>query len=124
MTAPTAIYDDQCAFCRASADLMRRRSRPGVLRVLPWSDDEALELLSWHGVDTDARESFVLVVGDKCYEHSDAIFESARYLRAPWRWSRLFQILPRALRDRVYGVISRNRHRLICDDDACHRHRH
>jgi predicted DCC family thiol-disulfide oxidoreductase YuxK len=40
-------------------------------------------------------------------------------LGRPWSWIRAARLLPLSLRDRLYGVIARNRFRLFGRRDTC-----
>lgn len=65
MRRPTVLYDEDCGFCRWSADRLRAWDRRRVLRFLPLQDPEADRLLeavpppsrarSWHLVEPDDR---------------------------------------------------------------------
>ncbi|MEX2237553.1 MAG: DUF393 domain-containing protein [Dehalococcoidia bacterium] len=52
--APVLLYDDDCRFCRACADLVQRWDRRGRLAILPFSDPFATERMA--SLDPDLRE--------------------------------------------------------------------
>ncbi|MGZ8629365.1 MAG: thiol-disulfide oxidoreductase DCC family protein [Actinomycetota bacterium] len=59
------LYDEDCGFCRWSADRLRSWDRRGALRFMPLQDPDASRLLhvvppdrrasSWHLVEADGR---------------------------------------------------------------------
>jgi predicted DCC family thiol-disulfide oxidoreductase YuxK len=51
---------------------------------------------------------------------SDAGLKIARYLRGPWRLAAIGHLVPRFLRDAVYDVIARHRHRLVSEAESCY----
>jgi predicted DCC family thiol-disulfide oxidoreductase YuxK len=50
--------------------------------------------------------------GEHVSIRSDAALETARYMGGPWRLSTIGSLIPRAIRDRLYDLIARHRHRL------------
>ena len=64
-------------------------------------------------------DSVVLIEDGKAYTHSAGALRVARHLRAPWRWLRVFWIVPRPLRDAVYRWFARHRYRWFGKTDAC-----
>jgi predicted DCC family thiol-disulfide oxidoreductase YuxK len=65
MPRPSVIYDEDCGFCRWSADRLRAWDRRQALRFVPLQDRETDRLLeaiprerrgqSWHLVEPDGR---------------------------------------------------------------------
>lgn len=55
----------------------------------------------------------------KVFTRSDAWLELARALGGGWRVLRVFQWVPRPLRDWVYQVVADNRHLLFGETDSC-----
>ena len=45
--------------------------------------------------------------------------EISKFLKAPWSWARIFKIIPRPWRDRLYHWIARNRHKFGPKKHAC-----
>ena len=67
-----------------------------------------------------APDSIVVVDGGgRVLERSDAALAIASALPFPWRMLGVFRIVPRALRDRVYRIVARNRYRWFGRRDAC-----
>lgn len=61
----------------------------------------------------------ILIRGGRVLTHSDAALATASYLTPPWSYASLLRIIPRWLRDAVYGVISANRQRLSVPTKTC-----
>ncbi len=94
---------------------MLQRDRVGTLRFAPRNGRTAAALGQRHpeliGVDSmvwvqqQAGRELVLL-------RSDAAFAAARYLGGPWRiLAMIGGLVPRAVRDPVYDLVARNRHR-------------
>ena len=69
-----------------------------------------------------APESAYLLEGDRLWDRSDAALRIARRLRAPWNLAYALTLFPRPLRDLVYRLIARNRHRWFGRREACPQH--
>jgi predicted DCC family thiol-disulfide oxidoreductase YuxK len=57
---PTLLYDDDCRFCRACADLIKAWDRRGRMALLPFSDPEARQMMS--AIVSELRERSMHVV--------------------------------------------------------------
>ena len=57
---PVLLYDDDCRFCRACAALIEKWDRRGRMALLPFSDDQARELMS--AIDPEIRERSMHIV--------------------------------------------------------------
>jgi predicted DCC family thiol-disulfide oxidoreductase YuxK len=55
----------------------------------------------------------------RVYTRSDAALRIARYLGGPWHLARIGRLVPRAIRDALYDLIARHRHRLSAGGPQC-----
>jgi predicted DCC family thiol-disulfide oxidoreductase YuxK len=114
---PVLLYDGQCGFCNSTIQWILRHDPNGSLRFAPLEgafggalrvrhpELATIDSLIWvvsSGSDTPARLS----------TRSDAALQVARYLGGRWRLAGLLTIIPRPLRDAVYDLIAKHRHRL------------
>jgi len=67
----------------------------------------------------EALTSIVFIEGDKHYQRSDAAIRIAQHLSWPFPAMGAFLLVPRILRDAVYGCVSVNRYRVFGQSDAC-----
>lgn len=116
---PIVIFDGNCAFCGGSVAFIRSRAPAGKFRFVARQTAEGGALLERHGVDPALTNSMVLLEAGAAHLRSDAALRIARHFRAPWNALAAFRIVPRGLRDMVYGFISRNRHRWSRPADVC-----
>lgn len=114
--APPAVvlYDDKCGFCTANAQRGMRYQRAGALRWLGNSTPEAQAMLRERGLLGKEEETLIVFDGDHAFLDSDAVVRSAQGLRWPWRATAGLRFLPKALRDRAYRKIARDRDRRGC----------
>ena len=58
--------------------------------------------------------------GERVEVRAAAVMRAAKYLGGPWRLAALGAAVPRPLRDAVYDLIARHRHRLFGDPAQCY----
>ena len=116
---PILFFDGVCNLCSASVQFIIGHEASPTIRFASLQSDLAQQTLPPLGVDPKRLESLVFVEDGVATTRSTAALRIARHLRAPWRWLAAFVIVPRAIRDVVYGVIAANRYRLFGKKDAC-----
>jgi len=116
---PILLFDGVCNLCSAVVRFVIRRDPAGRFRFAALQSETGRRLLARFGLPVDALDTFVLVDGARCFTRSDAAIELARRLPGAWRWLRLAAILPRRLRDALYGVVVRNRYRWFGRQESC-----
>jgi len=67
----------------------------------------------------DNFESFILIHEGKAYQKSTAALKLYNLLPLPWKWTQLFWIVPRRVRDAVYNFVARNRYKWFGKREQC-----
>jgi predicted DCC family thiol-disulfide oxidoreductase YuxK len=118
------LYDGTCGFCCASVQFVLAHERSRTLRFAALQGSAGSEVVRrhphlnsvdsvvWYERETASHPETVLV-------KSDAVLRIARYLGGGWRLFGVMSLVPRAIRDSVYDLVARNRHRLPGTADAC-----
>ena len=70
------------------------------------------------GIDPSNPATNAVVVGGVAYFKSDSALSALNRLPG-WKWTRVFKIFPRPLRDFVYDRIARNRYALFGKTESC-----
>jgi predicted DCC family thiol-disulfide oxidoreductase YuxK len=125
LPAPAVLfYDGTCGFCAASVQLVLRHDRRRTLRFAPLQgalgarvraahpELASVDSIFWVERDESGGPERVLV-------RSDAALRVARYLGGWWRLGAVGRILPRPVRDGLYDLIARHRHRLVGAGPSC-----
>lgn len=119
---PTLVFDTDCVLCTGMLRFVLAQERDDRLHFMGAWSPEGLALAARHGFTAaDLNGTFLLVQDGGALARSDAALEVARHLRAPWRWFRLFRIVPKPLRDRLYSLVARYRYRLFGRREDCAR---
>lgn len=113
------LFDGVCNLCNASVRFIVRRDAGGYFRFASLQSDVGRALLEEHGLPRDEMASVVLVEGGRAHTRSDAALRVARRLSGAWPLLSAFRVLPRFVRDGVYGWIAANRYRWFGRRDAC-----
>src|SRR5262249_39634847 len=98
--------------CSGSAAFALRPHRAGAFRLLAAQSDLGRALYVHYGLDPGDLETMILLEAGEPSFKSEASLRIAQRLDFPWNLLVLFGVVPRALRDRFYDVVARNRLRI------------
>ena len=117
------LYDGVCGLCNAATQFILARDRRGVFDFASLQSATGRQWLERFARDPDTLDTFAIVTNYRTtpaiVDKSSAAFLAARELGAPWSWTTVFTVLPRAIRDRVYDIVARNRYRWFGRYDTC-----
>lgn len=112
------FFDGVCNFCNASINFIIDHDATRRYRFASLQSDLGQKTLQQYGYSRVKFDTILLVRDGKLYEKSTAALEIARYLKG-WSWLYVFRILPRFIRDSVYGLVARNRYRIFGKSETC-----
>lgn len=106
--APTILvfFDGACGLCNGFVDFLVARDTEGALRFASLQGQTAASYPTLPAVD-----SVIVDDGTRLLVRSDAAIVAIAQLGGAWSAVRVLKIVPRAIRDRIYDVVARNRHR-------------
>ncbi|MGH7497937.1 MAG: thiol-disulfide oxidoreductase DCC family protein [Gemmatimonadales bacterium] len=121
---PILLYDGTCGFCAESVQLVLRHDRRRTLRFASLEGGYGRLVRARH-LELDGVDSIVWFEPQEAGEvekvlvRSDAALRVARYLGGWWKLSLAAFVLPRFLRDSIYNLIARHRHKLLGSGPSC-----
>ena len=115
---PLVLFDGPCTLCRKSVRFLLRHEQAPELQFASLQSDLAKQALQQYQVPQDS-DAIVLLVDDRAWIGSEAALRLASYLKAPYRWGRIFRFLPAAFHQAVYRWIARHRYRWFGRDEQC-----
>ncbi|WP_075617870.1 thiol-disulfide oxidoreductase DCC family protein [Paenisporosarcina indica] len=112
------LYDGSCGFCQHSVQFILQHERGEDIFFAPIQSELANSIYENHP-ELKNVDSIVFVMGKDILVESDAVLALATYLRAPYHYGKIARFSPKWLRDRVYRIVAKHRHRLIRKNDSC-----
>ncbi len=123
MSAPTdktiVLFDGICNFCNATINLLIDHDPKSRLRFASLQSNTGQRLLAEHSLPVDWLESIVVLDANQVLTRSSGMLRIATRLGWPWKALGVFWIVPRPLRDAVYGFIAKHRYRWFGQSDSC-----
>lgn len=114
------VFDGVCVLCSGWVGFLLKRDRRQRYRFAAMQTPAGRRLLQAHGLDPDDPLSFLLVEDGIARTDSDAIVAVLAGLGGPWRVASALRWAPRALRDRAYRWLARNRYRWFGKKALCY----
>lgn len=116
---PVILFDGVCNFCNMMVNFIIRQDKKKVFRFATLQSDYGNMLLKRYQIDWKKNDSFVVVENDKAYMKSNAALRLYGKLPWYWKWTQVFWIVPKFIRDWVYSVIAANRYRWFGKKEQC-----
>lgn len=113
------VFDGLCNFCSAQVQFILRIDTVGKIRFTSIQSPYGRRLAERFGIDANDPTTFLFFDRGRPLEASEAAIAILKRLPPPWRWLRGVAILPRRWRDALYGLVARNRYRLLGRRSAC-----
>lgn len=125
------LFDGVCNLCNGFVRFLLRHDRRGRLTFGSLQSESARRLLSRQAeavagrpaadpsTDTDPLTSIVYVRHGQYYTRSTAVLRILGDLGGGWRLFGILRLIPRPVRDAIYGWIARNRYRWAGKRERC-----
>ena len=121
MEKSVVLFDGVCNLCSGAVKFIIQRD-PGSRFVFASLQSAAgARVLSERGLAEPLGDSIVLVDEAGVHTRSTAVLRIAAGLTFPWKLARIGALLPRGLRDAVYGLVARSRYRVFGKQATCMR---
>lgn len=115
---PIVFYDGDCGLCSRFVQVLLRLDRHGRLFLAPLQGETARAMLP--PLPADERDwSMVFLDENGCHLRSEAVLRICRRLGGLVGCLAWLRILPRGLRDAIYGFVARRRRRWFARPIAC-----
>jgi len=113
------LFDGVCNLCNGVVRFIIDHDPAGCFRFASIQSETGRTLMASRGLTPGDLSTFVLLDGSETLVRSDAALRIAGRLSRPWPVLAVLRIVPRPLRDWMYGLIGRNRYRLFGRSDQC-----
>ena len=112
------LFDGVCVFCSRWIRFVATRDVARRFRFTAIQSPYGTRLAQAFGIDPDNPDTNAVLHGGKAHLKSDAALTVLSNLPR-WGWTRALFLVPKPLRDVVYGLVARNRYRIFGKYDAC-----
>ena len=112
------VFDGVCVLCAGWVKFVIPRDKGGHYRFLAIQAPAGAALAGRFGVDPDYPQTTVVIRGGKAWFKSDSALRIWQDLPW-WRWTGIFWVVPRGLRNFLYDRIALNRYRLFGRTQTC-----
>ena len=116
---PIILFDGVCNFCNAMVNFIIRQDKKNLFRFAALQSESGKILLEKYHIDWRASDSFVVIDKGKAYMKSSAALHLYNKLPWYWKWSQMFWIVPKFIRDGVYNFIAKHRYKWFGKKDQC-----
>jgi predicted DCC family thiol-disulfide oxidoreductase YuxK len=116
---PVIVFDAECVLCSANARFVLRHDHRRTFRLASVQSEAGQALYRRFGIEPSDPETMIVVSGDRMLRDSDAVLAIFDGLGGGWRAAGILRLVPRALRDRLYRWVARNRYRLFGKRETC-----
>ncbi|MEM7779109.1 MAG: DCC1-like thiol-disulfide oxidoreductase family protein [Pseudomonadota bacterium] len=112
------IFDHHCVLCTGGVGFIMKHDKRGRIAFTSAQKPLGEALCQHYGIDWD--ESYVFIHEGRAYIKSGGYFQVARAMGGIWHLPRIFQIIPRPIRDWAYDLVARNRYKWFGKtEEAC-----
>ncbi|MFP4556388.1 MAG: thiol-disulfide oxidoreductase DCC family protein [Bacteroidales bacterium] len=113
------LYDGVCNLCNSSVQFIIKRDKKDLFRFAASQTEAGEQLCSVYNVKPIKNDTLIVIEHGKVYTKSTAALKIARRLSGLWPTLTVFFIVPRFIRDYIYGVIAKNRYKWFGRQDTC-----
>jgi predicted DCC family thiol-disulfide oxidoreductase YuxK len=117
---PIIVFDGYCVLCSGWVSFILRHDRHATYRLLPAQSPIGHALYVHYGLDPLDYETYILIQNGVAWFKSEATIRMSQGLGFPWSLAAVLRVVPRPWRDRLYGLVARNRFRLFGRRATCY----
>lgn len=117
---PILIFDGHCVLCSSFAQFILRHDRRRRFRLLAAQTPLGVALYRHFGLDPVDYDTNILIEEGRAWQKSESSIRVFERLGFPWSLMTASRVLPRPVRDRLYGTIARNRLRWFGTRATCY----
>ena len=123
-TPAIVLYDSVCGLCNRLNQFLLKRDTHDHFRFASLQSKFAQDLLQRHGADARDLDTVYVAIdygkpNERLLARSDAILHVLTLLGGIWKWAQLGGVLPKVVRDEMYGFVAHNRYRVFGKHDSC-----
>jgi predicted DCC family thiol-disulfide oxidoreductase YuxK len=115
---PVIVFDGVCNLCTGSVLFILKRDKEKKFLFASLQSKYGQDLLKQFGLPINTFNSFILYQDEKIYTRSTAALKMFQQLDG-WKWIKVFEIVPKFIRDAVYNLVANNRYKWFGKKEEC-----
>ena len=116
---PILIFDGHCVLCSTFAQFILRTDQRHRFRLMAAQSSLGTALYRHFGLHPTDYETNILIEDGRAWLKSEGSIRVFERLGWPWSLVSIVRLLPRAVRDRLYEIVARNRLRWFGARQTC-----
>ena len=113
------LFDGVCHLCDGAVSFILKRERTAELKFAPLQSDAGKSLLEKYGYPSAYLDGLILIENNRAHDRSSACLRISGKLTFPWRLLFPLLIIPKPMRDFIYGIIVSVRYRWFGKKESC-----
>lgn len=115
------LYDGECKFCNFWIALIQRQKAQNKFRYYALQSGKGKEFQSKFSIPQSV-DSILVIKNETVFVKSNAALEVAINLGEKWKFALVFWLIPKPIRDWLYDLVAKNRHRIFKNRQNCELH--
>lgn len=117
-TTKTILFDGDCSFCNFWVKFINKRNPKKQFEFVSLQSEKGIELLKEYHIAKEI-DSVVFINNNKGFVKSGAVLRIAWFLKFPYPLAIVFMVIPWFMRNWVYDIIAKNRHKIFKENNSC-----
>ena len=114
------LFDGVCNLCDKSVQFILKRDKKDLFRFVPLQSPLGEEIVDYLGIDKTKTDSIILYEPKKAYYYkAQAAIKIGFHLGGFISLINIFSILPKAISNRVYDYVAKNRYKWYGKKNEC-----
>ncbi|WP_078380999.1 thiol-disulfide oxidoreductase DCC family protein [Sutcliffiella halmapala] len=116
---PILLFDGVCNMCNSLVMFVIKHDKKAVFKFASLQSEVGQSILKNLDLPLNDFDSFYFIDGDNYYTKSSAGLKVLKNLGGAWKFFYPLIIVPKPLRDLIYGYIAKNRYKWFGKKDEC-----
>ena len=116
---PIILFDGVCNFCNAGVNFIISQDKKNIFQFAALQLKTGQQVAEQYHLPKKDFDSFILIENGRIYNRSTAGLKVYNELPWYWKWTQVFRIVPKFIRDAVYDFIARNRYKWFGKKEEC-----
>jgi|ERR1035437_4054377 predicted DCC family thiol-disulfide oxidoreductase YuxK len=117
--SPVILFDGVCNLCCEWTRFLIWKDKKMLFKFASIQSEVGERLLNSAGLNNKELKTIIYLKNNQVYLASTAVLEILTDLGGIWKMFSLFQLIPKAVRDRIYLFIAERRYRIFGKRSSC-----